>query len=32
MLYDRRHHVDAALQGNLLTSETPLTDQAQIRD
>lgn len=23
MLYDRRHHVDAALQGNLLTSETP---------
>jgi len=23
MLYDRRHHVDAALQGNLLTSEIP---------
>jgi len=27
MLYDRRHHVDVALQGSLLTSVIPPTDQ-----
>ena len=32
MLYDRRHHVDAALQGNLLISEIPSPIKLQVWD